>query len=47
MAQADMLRFNGTPAFIIGDTLGFGAIKIGPIRRVIAETRAKRARAKR
>ena len=47
MAQADMLRFNGTPAFIIGDTLGFGAIKIGPIKKVIAETRARAARAKR
>lgn len=46
MAQADMLRFNGTPAFIIGDTLGFGAIKIGAIKKVIAETRAKQARAR-
>jgi protein-disulfide isomerase len=45
LAQADMLRFSGTPAFIIGDTLGYGAIKIGPIRKVIAETRAKQAKA--
>ena len=47
MIQSEMLRFNGTPAFIIGDTLGFGAIKIDAIRDVIAETRAKTARAKR
>lgn len=47
MAQADMLRFTGTPGFIIGSTLGFGAIKIGPIKKVIAETRAKQAKSKR
>lgn len=44
MVQAEMLRFNGTPGFIIGTTLGFGAIKIGPIRQVIAETRTKQAK---
>jgi protein-disulfide isomerase len=47
MNQAEMLRFTGTPGFIIGSTLGFGAIKIEPIRKVIAETRAKRARPER
>jgi protein-disulfide isomerase len=47
MAQAEMLGFNGTPGFILGTTLGFGAIKIGPIKKVIAETRAKQAKAKR
>lgn len=44
MIQAEMLRFSGTPGFIIGTTLGFGAIKIDPIRKVIAETRAKGAK---
>jgi protein-disulfide isomerase len=44
MIQAEMLRFNGTPGFIIGSTLGFGAIKLGPIKKVIAETRAKQAK---
>lgn len=47
MIQAEMLRFNGTPGFIIGSTLGFGAIKIGPIRKVIAEARAKRTKPER
>ena len=47
MIQAEMLRFTGTPGFIIGGTLGFGAIKIGPIKKVIADTRAKQAKAKR
>lgn len=47
MIQAEMLRFTGTPGFIIGTTLGFGAIKIGPIRKVIAEARAKQAKAER
>lgn len=44
MIQAEMLGFNGTPGFIIGSTLGFGAIKLGPIKKVIAETRAKQAK---
>ncbi len=47
MMQSEMLGFDGTPGFIIGTTLGFGAIKIGPIKKVIAETRAKQAKAKR
>ena len=47
MIQSEMLGFSGTPGFIIGTTLGFGAIKIGPIKKVIAETRAKQAKAKR
>ena len=46
MIQSEMLGFSGTPGFIIGTTLGFGAIKIGPIRKVIAETRAKQAKSR-
>lgn len=42
--QADMLRFRGTPGFIFGTTLGFGAVKIGPIRKVIAQSRARAKR---
>lgn len=46
MMQSEMLGFTGTPGFIIGSTLGFGAIKLAPIEKVIAETRAKAAKAK-
>lgn len=42
MIQSEMLGFTGTPGFIIGTTLGFGAIKLPAIEKVIAETRAKR-----
>ena len=37
-----MLRFTGTPGFIIGKTLGFGAVKLETIEKLIAESRAKR-----
>ena len=47
MIQAEMLRFSGTPGFIIGTTLGFGAIKLDVMRKVIAESRAKRAKPER
>lgn len=47
MIQSEMLGFTGTPGFIIGTTLGFGAIKLEAIRKVIAETRAKQAKAER
>lgn len=47
MVQAEMLRFNGTPGFIIGGTLGFGAVKIGPIKEVIAKTRARQGKSER
>ena len=47
MIQAEMLRFNGTPGFIIGSTLGFGAIKIGPIKEVIAKARARQGKSER
>jgi protein-disulfide isomerase len=47
MIQAEMLRFSGTPGFILGDALGFGAIKLATIKKVIAETRAKQGKAKR
>ncbi len=46
MMQSEMLGFSGTPGFIIGTTLGFGAIKLGPIQKVIAETRAKKGKQK-
>lgn len=42
MIQSEMLGFTGTPGFIIGSTLGFGAIKLPAIEKVIAETRARR-----
>lgn len=47
MIQSEMLGFTGTPGFIIGTTLGFGAIKLPAIEKVIAETRAKQARPER
>jgi protein-disulfide isomerase len=47
MIQAEMLRMRGTPGFIIGTTLGFGAIKLEPIKKVIAESRAKRGMSER
>ncbi len=47
MIQAEMLRFSGTPGFIIGTSLGFGALKLETIRELITEARAKRARARR
>ena len=45
--QADMLRFTGTPGFIIGGTLGFGAVKIEPIKEAIAKTRRQQGRSER
>ena len=45
--QSKMLRFTGTPGFILGTTLGFGAVKLPTIERLIAESRAKKARAER
>ncbi|MEO7655487.1 MAG: DsbA family protein [Sphingomicrobium sp.] len=45
--QSEMLGFTGTPGFIIGTTLGFGAIKLAPMQKVIAETRAKQAKSER
>lgn len=47
MMQSEMLGFSGTPGFIFGSTLGFGAVKIGPIKEVIAKTRAKQAKSER
>ena len=47
MIQAEMLGFNGTPGFIFGGTLGFGAVKIGPIKEVIAKTRARQGQSER
>ena len=43
--QADMLRMSGTPGFIIGTSLVFGTVSLATIRKLIAEARAKRARA--
>lgn len=42
IVQAKLLRFTGTPGFIIGKTLGFGAVKLETIEKLIAESRAKR-----
>ena len=47
MIQSKMLGFKGTPGFILGTTLGFGAIKLETIEKLIAESRAKRAKPER
>jgi protein-disulfide isomerase len=47
MLQSKMLRFTGTPGFILGTTLGFGAVKLETIEKLIAESRAKAATAER
>lgn len=40
MLQAEMIGFRGTPGFIIGSNLGFGAISLETMRKVIADARA-------
>ena len=41
-ALAPALAINGTPAFVIGDTLVPGAVDLATLRSLIAEARAKR-----
>ena len=38
---AEMLDINGTPAFVIGDTVVPGAIDLNRVRELVAEARAK------
>ena len=38
---ADKLGIRGTPAFIIGDELAPGAIKLDEMKRLVAEARKK------
>lgn len=40
-ALAQALQINGTPAFVIGDTLVPGAVDLATMRKLIAEARAK------
>ena len=41
-ALAQALQINGTPAFVIGETLVPGAVDLATLRSLIAEARAKR-----
>ncbi|MFQ5773941.1 MAG: DsbA family protein [Kiloniellaceae bacterium] len=40
-ALAEALSINGTPAFVIGDTLVPGAVNLETLKRLVAEARAK------
>jgi protein-disulfide isomerase len=41
MEQSEMLGYTGTPGWIFGSTLGFGAVKLEAIEREIAKQRAR------
>lgn len=40
--QAEMLRYDGTPGWIFGTTLGYGDVKLAAIEAEIAKQRAKK-----
>lgn len=42
LLQSEMLHYTGTPGWIFGDTLGYGAVKLTAIEAEIARQRAKK-----
>jgi protein-disulfide isomerase len=39
MQIADVLKLQGTPAFVVGDEIIFGAVGVDPLKKAVASVR--------